>query len=324
MKPMQGPATTLLRPILDMYMDSAVAITGCHSGRLARTICELDVVVVTNEKRQQTSLKLGDVFVDMLFVTEREAMKPSNPEHAMALAGAKPVKDTSLVLSTSAAANAAVLSEAAQKASRTRLSSSLKILGRAEAAASAGSIRDADFWLLASAYEFGYAWLFSKEVSPSPSHLLLQLRAASKGDPKYFEAFSAGAGLDAATRAGCGARLDGIGVVHDILRSRPRRDLSQPDWSPTKTEILSRKAKGLVEEVELAECYSFLGQELVDGILALTRGSEKKDLSSLTSGDDRLLGDRLLRQLGLARKEQTMRAALEKLRTQVTTLARKQ
>lgn len=318
-----GPASTLLRPILDTYMEAAVAVVGCNSRGLARYSCEQDVLVVTNESRSRTSIKIGDTFADLTFVSERDVLKPGNPEHAFSLALAKPVRDTSLVLSTAIAANSATLSESAKKAGRTRLSSAVKILGRAEEALSHGALVDADFWLLAASYEYGYAWLLFKEVLPSPSHLLFQLRAASKGSSRSFEGVSIGTGLEAAGRAGCGARLEGVAVLHDLLREGTKMSAMESAWPGTRTEILASKAEELITRIELAECYSFLGQELVDDMLELMRLNPKRTLDSLTSGDDRLLGERLVRQLGLARNEKSILAGLEAVKAQVSNLTKK-
>ena len=75
--------------------------------------------------------------------------------------------------------------------------------------------------------------------------------------------------------------------------------------------------------MELAECYSFLGQELVDGMITLLRLHPKRTLTSLTEGRDRLLGERLVRQLGLARSEGALKSGLDALKQQVSLLARK-
>ena len=111
-----GPATSVLRPILDMYMDSPVALVGCHSRGLERRSCELDVVVVSNEKRPSGSVRVRGTFVDLVFIDERQALNPSNPEHMVALAHARPVRDSSMLLTTSSAANAAVQGEASKRA----------------------------------------------------------------------------------------------------------------------------------------------------------------------------------------------------------------
>jgi len=241
----------------------------------------------------------------------------------MSMATAKPVRDTSLVLSTSSAANFAVIAESARKASGIRLASSLKILGRAESALAKGSRVDADFWLLAASYEFGYALLLSDEALPSPSHLMAQLREGSKGNPRGFEGMSMGAGLESAGRAGCGARLEGVTVLHDVLREGSKEATSESEWTKVRTEIVAAKVEELVTRAELAECYSFLGQELVDGMITLLKLHPKRTLTSLTEGKDRLLGERLVRQLGLARTERAVRSGLDALRQQVSLLSRK-
>ncbi len=320
MKGKTGPVADHLRPILDAYLDSAVAVVGCASRGMQRYSCEFDVLVVTGDTRPATSLKLGDVFVDVAFATEDEVLRP-RPERALSLASAKPVRDTSLTLSTAIATSSATLSASAEAASTARLGSALKGLGRAEDALAKGSLIDADFWLMASSYEFAGAFLLSKEAVPSPSHLLSQLRSFSRGAAKSFEAVAAGAGLEAASRAGCGARLEGLTVLHDILRGGAPQ--GESEWSAARTEILSAKARELVVRMELAECYSFLGEELAEGVTALLRARPRETLSSFTTGDGKLLGERLTRQLGLAREEAPVRLGVAVLKEQVAALSKK-
>ncbi|HEY6283499.1 MAG TPA: hypothetical protein VIW22_06205, partial [Nitrososphaerales archaeon] len=74
-----GPAATLLRPVLDMYRDSAIAIIGCHSRGAERSSCEYDVLVVSDEKIPPKSVKIGRVFMDLIFTTEKEVLNPANP-----------------------------------------------------------------------------------------------------------------------------------------------------------------------------------------------------------------------------------------------------
>ena len=322
MKAKAGPAATVLRPILDTYMDSAVALIGCNSRGLGRYSCEYDVLIVGGDRRPSTTLKIGDAPIDLIFCTEKDVLKPLNPEHAMSIALAKPVRDTSLVLSTGSAANVAVFAESARKASGSRLASALKILGRADAALAKGSLLDADFWLLAASYEFGYALLLSKEVIPSPSHLLTQLRGRPWGSPSGFEGVSIGAGLEAASRAGCGARIEGMTVMHDVLREGSGTATAESEWPKARTEILVAKSQELMTRVELAECYSFLGQELVDATMALLRLHPKRTLTTLAEGKDRLIGERLVRQVGLARNDSAVRAGMRVLKQQVSLLAR--
>jgi hypothetical protein len=321
MKGLSGPLTDYLRPILDTYMDAAVAIVGCSAQGLQRYSCELDVLVV-GERHPQTSLKMGDVHADVFFVSEKDILKPGDPEKALSIAMAKPVRDATLVLSTGTAASAATQSASAEAARRTRLTSALKAISRAEASLAKGDTVEADFWLLASAYEYAYAVLLSREVLPCPSHILAQLRDASKSVPRSFEGFSMGGGLESASRAGCGARLEGVMVLHDLLREG-RTASPDPTWSAIRTEILRAKAEELVTRVELAECYSFLGQEMVDSVLALQRRHPKSTLSSLMVGEEKLLGERLVRQLGLARSGKSIGEGTLSLKKQVALLTRK-
>lgn len=299
-----------------------MALVGCTSKGAQRYSCEFDVLVVTEESRPARSMKFGDVYADVIFVTERDVLKPASPERAMAIAQAKPIRDTSLVLSTGSATSAATVSESAKVAGRTRLTSALKTIVRAEDSLTKKAVLDADFWLLAASYEYAYALLLSREVLPSPSHLLSQLRSASKGASKGFEGVSMGTGLSEATRAGCGARLEGIAILHDLLREGSDAG-SVDEWSETRTEILSGKANELITRVELAECYSFLGQELVDAMLEIQRRNPKKTVSSLAGGKGSLIGERLVRQLGLVREEKAVRAGLDAVKQQVSLLAKK-
>jgi len=287
---------------------------------MARYSCEYDILVVGAERRPPISLRIADDFVDLTFATEREVLKPPSPENSMSLAFAKPIRDTSLVLSTASAASSATLAESSKMASRARLASALKTLGRAEVAVYRGWTTDADFLLLSASYELAYAWLLSKEILPSPSHLLAQLRQVAKNEPMRFEAFSVGAGLEAAGRAGCGARLEGVTVVHDLLRKGTKTP--DPRWSEVRTEITGSKAREIMTRIELAECYSFLGQELEAGVLALLGRHPRSNLNSLTKGENRLLGERLIRQLGLARDEKAIKTGLDLVRAQVSLLAK--
>jgi hypothetical protein len=327
MKEAQGPAAHLLSPILDTYRESALAVVGCHSRGIERPSCELDVIVVTNERRPSSTIRIGEDYLDLFFVSEREVLRPSNPEHSISLAHAKTVKDTSLILSTSLASNAAVLGSSFRRSSSQRLASALKSLGRAEEALSKSLEVDADHWLLTAAYDCAYSWLHSREVPPSPSHLLGQLKGQSAGVPKNFESFSKGAGLENASRTSCGSRLDGVAVLYDVLGGGHERDSAvRQAWSVTRLESVRSKALELNHRIEHAECYSYLGVEMLGAFrkLAAYGGAAKTSVgpSSLTSGKNRLLGDRLMRELGLLRDRETLKEAMHLVRAQVSWLAR--
>ena len=328
MKAAQGPAAQLLSPILDTYRGSALAVVGCHARGLERPSCELDVVVVTNEKRPNSTVRIGEVFLDLFFVSEKEVLKPSNPEHSVSLAHAKTVRDTSLILSTSLASNVAVLVSSAKRSSSQRLASALKSLGRAEEALSKGSEIDADYWLLSAAYDYAYSLLYSGEIPPSPSHLLGQLKSQSKAAPKSFESFTTSAGLEKSSRISCESRLDGVAVLYDVLGGgHEGAKAIRPTWSATRLKCVSSKARELNQRIEHAECYSYLGTEMLNALGQLTAREGRATKTgmgpgALTRGKNRLLGDRLLRELGLVRERDSLKEALELVRAQVSRLAR--
>jgi hypothetical protein len=242
------------------------------------------------------------------------------------------VKDSSFVLSTSLASNSAVLADSARRSSRARLASSLKALGRVDEALSKGLLPDADFWLLTASYDFAYALLYSRERMPAPSHLLNQLKSQSKGLAKNFEAFSRGAGLEKASRAGCAARLEALGVLHDVLgRSRDVGGASHSAWTKERLEIVGAKARELGTRIEHPEAYSFLGQEVLRALLAIawreaSEGRKKAKspmlMSALTSEKEGLLSARLLRELGIPRQRASIEGSLEFLREHVSRLER--
>ncbi|MGP8124764.1 MAG: hypothetical protein ACLQEQ_02720 [Nitrososphaerales archaeon] len=331
MRETSGPAARLLRPILDTYRSSALAIVGCHARGLERPSCELDVIVVTNERRLNSTVRIGEVFLDLFFVSEKEVLKPLSPEHAVSMAHAKTVRDTSLLLSTSLASNLAVLASSAKRSSSLRLASALKSLGRAEEALSKSTDVDVDvdYWLLSAAYDYAYSWLYSREIPPSPSHLLGQLKSQSKVAAKGFESFSTGVGLENSSRASCGSRLDGVAVLYDVLwGGHEGARTVRPTWSSTRLECVGSKARDLNQRIEHAECYSYLGMEMLNALrqLAAREGGASKTgvgPSALTTGKNRLLGDRLLKDMGLARDRDSLKEALEMVRSQVSQLARK-
>ncbi len=325
-----GPSPhMLLRPVLDMYRGVPVAIVGCRSVGLARASCETDVLVVTSERRPAVTIKTGGGYTDILFVPEREVLTPSNPEHTVALSHARIVRDSSLILSTSLASNLAISGAAAGRSSARRLASALKSLGRVQDALGRGAHVDADYWLLSASYDFAYAWLYSGETSPSPSHLLTQLKGMSRRGQKGFEAFSAGAALSGASRANCRSRLDGLAVLYDVVGGgHERRPIGRQFWSASRLASITAKAGDLTERVELAECYAYLGTEVLNCLRELARlevGEAKRAAgpAALSTGGERLLGDRLLRDLGLSRQKGELQSAAATVKSQVSSLARR-
>jgi len=327
-----GSIAALLRPVLDTYRESAVAVVGCHSTGIARDSCELDVLLVSDERRGATSFRMGRVFCDLDFITEKETLSPADPEAGMSLAQSKVVRDSGLVLSTSVAANQAVMGELAVRATQARLAACLKALSRTDEALLRGEKRDANFWVLAASYEFARSWLYSLEVIPSPSHLLGQLKDHSRGSGRNFEAFVLGAGLEIASRKECADRLEGLSLLYDLLSS-PRAGTNQrPTATDVGYQIVKAKAADLADLKEHAESYSFLGGEVVRVVLAVSgsvrvegqgRRHDQDVLSSLSDERKGLLSGRLVRELGLERPTSEVERSLAMLKERAAKLARK-
>jgi hypothetical protein len=326
------PAGQVLRPVLDMYMRSAVAVTGCHAEGLQRNSCELDVLIVGPEKRQPTTARIGGVYMDLVFIDEKEALRPSSPELAAALAHLKPVRDATMVISTSSAAANAVYSESCRKASSGRLAAAVKHLGRSADSLTKGNPREADFWLLVASYHYAYAWLYADEVLPAPSHLLRQLKEHSKGNPAYLGAFSRGAALGKSSRPACNARAEALSVLYDFVGSKQLvTSRNRPPLLPARLSVVKAKANELLGTVELAECYSYLGQEVAGGMLALMGLTDKETkatnralgIGPIFEGEGRLLSDRLLKDLGLTRGKAAIEAGCQELKDQVNSLAKR-
>jgi hypothetical protein len=319
-------------PILDTYKDAAAALVGCHGLGIQRESCELDVLLVTNEPRRPVSVKSGNVYLDLYFLSEKEALRPTEPEVAVSLAHASPVRDTRMIISTGIAACQAVMDTNMNRSAQIRLTSCLKSLGRAEDCASREDIWTSNYWLLSASYEFAYAWLFSQGVVPSPSHLLAQAKVRSKGKAKDFVAFSAGAGLKRASRKECAARLEGISVLYDLLGARQMQDRHPPSASPeVEFEIVKRKTGQLASSMEHAESYSFQGLEVVRLLARISesQGPAVEPFAKaavegiLGKGGPRLLSEGLVRDLGLARPLTEAIQASATIKDRVSDLARR-
>ncbi|MBI3858741.1 MAG: hypothetical protein HY296_00660 [Thaumarchaeota archaeon] len=326
-----APAASVLRPLLDQYRNAPVGLFGCHSVGLQRQGCELDVLVITEETERPTSVRFGDTYADIMYFREADLMAPASPEFALAISTAKPIRDNSLAISTAAAASAAMSDANSRKSAQARLSSAVKALGRADESLGRKAAADADFWLLRASYDFAFAWLYSGGTVPAPSHILRQLRDRSAGASSAFEAFSKGSGLQMASKSSCSTRLEGISLLHDALRSRePEPGTKVFQWSVAQHDILKGKAEVLISSSDTAGCYAFLGLEAVNALDAASplepgRGSlgdKVLPISKMTGGKERILGERLVAGLGLARSSTSMEGALRPLKDQVAGLAK--
>jgi hypothetical protein len=298
---------------------------------MGRRGCEYDLLIVSGEKMPTVSLKMGQDYADLHFVTEEEVLRPSNPELAVSLAYVRYVRDSSWLLSTASSACRAMLHERSVQSAEGRLASSLKMLGRAEEALSVSSTVDADFWLLSASYEFAFAWLFSDETPPSPSHILAQLRETQSRSARRFVAFSRAAGLEQASRGACENRLDGLSVIFDVIETSEEGEAERrPATARAGYEVVKRKAQDMLSATQPVDCYSFLGHVVCSSFPSLAvrgraGGRKEKDASKVVTGvagEGGLLSDRVVKQLGLTRSERMVARGVEALRDEVTKLAK--
>ncbi len=327
-----GTLASLLRPVLDTYRDSAVTVAGCNALGIQRDSCELDVIVVTDEPRAESTLKSGETYFDVYFMSEKEVLRPADSELAVSVAQSKPIRDSNLILSTAVAANQAVLGASIRRSAQNRLTSSVKGLGRAEDMASRGHPWASNYWLLSASYDFAASWLYTLETVPSPSHLLMELRGVPSGSPKNFEAFSKGAGLAMASRRECARRLEAVSVLYDLLSAgRVDEGGGGAPSSAAGYQVVRRKTSALAEEMDHAESYSYLGLEVVRMTTAVSRargpapggGRMDSTLRLLQGKDDGVLSERLLADMGLTRPMREISEAIAALRDRVATLARR-
>lgn len=321
----------LLKPVLDTYSDCPVALVGCRSLGIERDSCEYDLLVVSDERRPDNSVRVGGQHLDISFVSEKEALKPSDPERAVSMAYARTVRDSALLLSSGCSAARAVLSDSSARSAEGRLALSLKAMGRADEALSRQAVRDADFWLLAAAYDYAFAWLYSAEVMPAPSHLLGQLKENIEGRSEMFEAFAGAAGLEQSSRADCDARLDSVAVLYDVLDTPGQDPELGEGRGRISYEVAKRKAAALADGARLADCYAFLGCEVVEALPHMLEprraaGGKVQEQSMLVSllskGEEKMISESVIDGLGIRRPRESVEAGLRSLRKQVSELTR--
>lgn len=332
----RGALAKVLGPILDTYLNCPIAITGCNSYNIARDSCELDIIVVTEERKPSLSTKVGSNYIDIYFMEEREIMSPSDPEIGVSLAHIVPVRDSSWVLSMCSSTNKALLESNMKKSSEQRLSLALKGLSRAYEALSNESAIDSSFWLLYSGYQVGFSFLYSRSILPCPSHLLQQMKDGAKGNPEIFDAFSSAIGVEQSSRLSCLKRIDAISILYDILHTMNadvHRSKESPDYtSYTSFEIVKNKASSYLDELKIVDSFSFLGLVTVTSLLDLlyfysTSKSIESDFTFITTtlskGEKRLISQDVLNSLSLVREEHTLKASLGKLHESVSSLAKR-
>ena len=336
MKASSESLSLAVQPILDTFLNHAVALTGCHTYGIARASCEYDLLVVSEEMKPDTTMRLGEKYCDVSFLTREQVMNPSSPELAVVLSSLVPLRDSSWTLSTAASTNKAMHASNAQRSAEARLSLALKGLGRADEALGRNSIADADFWLTSAGYDFASASIYASEAPPAPSHVLKQMKTISRAGEASFTEWSAAVGLERSSRDACLGRLDGLSTIYDILSSSSPQSGSNRLVEVRRTEhaveILQSKARNLLESLQPVDCFAYLGYEAVFTLFALLEFQSMKEsvepeygsmVSVLTSGKLGLLSEEVIKALGWSRDEKTITRTVELLRQAISDQAKK-
>jgi hypothetical protein len=322
-------------PALKTFPTNDVAIIGCHALNLSRRSCEYDLLVVSRDPIPDKFTKVADVYARIIFRNEREVRQP-DPELAVTLASAVPLRDSSLLLATATSDCKRSFTANCKKAAEIHLASSLKSLARVEELLSQNETSEADFSLLSAARDFAWADLLMSGVIPSPSHVLGQVKALPKKRPSSFKVWADASGLELASRVSCENRLEGLSVIYDVLRTSGAGAEKASQLGRYReveaVEVMEMKAAELLDSMQSAECFSYLGQESVQSlfdlyVLHVTTLSKEKDYSrvirDLTDGEDRLLSKEVVKLLGLVRGPEIIRSATPGLRTAVSLLAKR-
>ncbi len=325
-----------IQPVLDTFLNRAVALTGCHSYGIARPACEYDLLVVAEETKPNISMKIGETYCDVSFITREEVMNPSNPELAIALSSLIPLRDSSWVLSTGASANKALMSANSKRSAESRLSLALKGLGRADEALRKNSVADADFWLSSSGYDFALASLYASEVTPAPSHILKQMKTVSRKGEASFTEWSSAVGLERSSRRSCERRLDGLLTIYDIISSTVLEgrssQLIETRRSEYSVEILQAKAKNLIDSMQSVDCFAYLGFDAILTLSALLelqslRRSMEPDygliVTAVTKGKVQIISEEVIKSLGWTRSEKDVTRTMDLLREGISDQAKR-
>ncbi len=336
---MKGSGESLsptIQPVLDTFLNNAIALTGCHAYGLARASCEYDLLVVGDEEMHDTSMRVGDRYCDVSFITRKELMNPSDPELAVALSSLIPLRDSSWILSTAASTSKAMFVANVRRCGESRLSLALKGLSRAEEALGRNSLPDADFWLNSAGFDFALATIYASEAPPSPSHILRQMKTISGKGEASFSEWAAAVGLGQSSREACLKRFDGLSTIYDLMSSTATEGSSNRLIEARRSEhaakILGAKAEELLDSLQPVDCFAYLGYDTVLTLLALLelqslKESVEPDYSSvvsvLTKGKLGIISVEVIRQLGLTRDETTVRRTIDLLRDAISEQAKR-
>jgi len=328
------PNTQTILSVMKTYPSNEVAIVGCHTARIGRRSCEYDLLVVSRDPTPPKYVRVGEFYAEIIFRSEKELRNPE-PELAAALAKAKVLRDTTLLLAGTVESCERRFKENCAKAAESHLATALKALGRVDEKAGV-DLAEADFWLTSAATDLCVSEVYSSLQLPSPSHLFSQMKGLSRKKSASFREWTEASGFNLASRASCENRLETLSILYDVLRTTAMDMPMTLKFGRYRADdamaIVRGKATDLLQSLETIECYSYLGYEVVRTVLdlhamhcyALHKEPDYSNVTGeLTSGPDRLISEELLRGMGMVRPAQLVKAGADSLRTAVSALATK-
>jgi hypothetical protein len=328
------PNTQTILSVLRTYPSNGVAIVGCHTSLISRKSCEYDLLVVSRDPTPPKYVRAGEFYAKIIFRPETELRDPE-PELGASLARATVLReDSSLLLASAVASCKRRFEENCAKAAESHLAAALKALGRVDEKVEQDP-HEADFWLTAAAIDLSVSEIFSSLQVPSPSHLFAQMRGISRRKSASFKEWTEASGFKLASRVSCENRLETLAVLYDVMRTTAMDMPMSLRFGRYRAEdaiaIVRGKATELLQSLEIIECYSFLGCEIVETVLdllamhcyALKKEPDYSNVTGeLTSSPDRLISEELLKGMGIVRPSQLVKAGADSLRSAVSTRAK--
>jgi hypothetical protein len=324
-----------IQPILRAFPNAEIGIIGCHAARISRACCEYDLLILGVE-RSFESTKVGEVHLDLCFAQQPSATKGGDREFMASLSSLIPIRDNGWELATLVQSAKESINENYRGSTETRLTQALKHLARVNEGVQSKKYVDADFWLLAAGYEFSFATVYATRSTPSPSHILEQMKKVSTSKHYKFREWANSVGLELSSRAACENRIEGLSVLYDFIKSAEVDLTLASSLARYRTdayfEIVRNKAIYLIDQLQIVDSYTFLGIEVVRTLLDLlamqaTKTGRDIDYSSpitrLTVGNDKIVSEQLVRSLGIQRSAEMIEDATEKLNAAISHQARR-
>jgi hypothetical protein len=254
----------IINIVLERYEKFPIALTGCRTTDLALECCEYDFIILSDENIHEVCSVNGSY-------VEIHSMQVSQSIHTIApyLQNMHIVNDPSWILATLKQDIATVLPKALWSYSRSLVVDALFYANKSREAVN-DRVQLASLWLKSAAYYYLEALIARNDSKAMPVHMLSQLRAITEGSESNGIAIANTClGLERANRSSVSRCMEAaIG-----LNQRTGQN----------TELISHKARFLMESAMYTDSYSYLGYASRDAALKLTSNQKTaKDYMFMT------------------------------------------